>query len=105
MPLFGRRSVSVEFTKRAEEGIARMLSEAPVKQPLLGIQWASTGKDEKWILGVYERENFREGWIGVAGDLEFAVIQEWVLDMLENATVDLDDNDGRSMSVTARRPT
>ena len=96
MTLFGERHVNLQLTERAAVAIARLLRAAPVREPLLGIWLARHGADEpeRLSFGVYERADFREGWLGTSPQLQFAVIQDWLLDDLNNKILDYDESDG-----------
>ena len=49
------------------------------------------------MIGLYERDRVREGWLGIAGDFSFVVIQERLFDQLEGKTLDaILDAEGRS---------
>jgi hypothetical protein len=54
------------------------------------------------MIGLYERENVREGWLGIADAFQFVVIQEWLFDRLDGKTLDVAyDAEGRlRISVT-----
>jgi hypothetical protein len=107
MPIFGERRVNLQLTERAAAAIERFLADAPVQHPLLSIWWARHGETEaeRFSFGVYERADFREGWLGIAPQLQFAVIQDWLLDDLNDKVLDYDERDGKITLTEAAKTT
>jgi hypothetical protein len=91
--MFGERKVNLTLTTRAKKYIEQMKAEGPFATPVLGISWSrvSDQQHEKWVIGLYEREDMREGWMGVAPEFDFIVIQEWILEAVNNKVLDVSE--------------
>ena len=102
--MFGERHLSLQITDRARTWINDYTQRAGLRDPIPLFQWSRIrGEDnEQLMIGVYERGNVREGWLGIAGDFQFVVIQEWLFDRLDGKTLDaILDAEGRiRLSVT-----
>lgn len=89
--MFGERKVNLRLTERAKNYIEQFRARAGLPSPILSIKWAKWSDEpaERWIIGFNDRSRVREGWLGVTTEMEFVVIQEWVLDALEGKTLDV----------------
>jgi hypothetical protein len=89
--MFGERKVSLQFTERAKDYIERFKATAGLRDPILTIKWSKWSDEpfERWMIGFNDRSRVQEGWLGITPELEFVVIQEWVLDALEGKTLDI----------------
>ena len=69
------------------------MEKAQLRSPIFGVLWV--GKYDyprgKWISGLYDRADDIPGWLGIAPEFEFVVVQEWVLDKVDNKVLDIDD--------------
>ena len=94
--MFGKKNVALTMTERAREIVDAWGKSSKLNSPVIGIAWgrSSGASDDKFDLGFYEHANMPmiEGWLGIAPEFEFIVIQEWVLDALDNKTLDIDDH-------------
>lgn len=89
--MFGERKVNLRFTERARNYIDRFKATAGLRSPILSIKWAKWSDEpiERWIIGFNDRSRVQEGWLGITPEIEFVVIQEWILDALEGKTLDV----------------
>jgi hypothetical protein len=47
----------------------------------------------RWIIGFDDRDRVTrhgQGWFGITDDFEFHVLQEWILDVVDNRMLDID---------------
>jgi hypothetical protein len=72
------------------------MTKSNLRSPVLSIGWSRFNQEpgERWFVGFYDRKDVREGWLGVAPEFEFVVIQEWILDAVDNRVMDIDDDRG-----------
>ena len=93
--MFGERHVNLSVTDRAKTWIDRFKAQSGLRSPIVKLGWARWTDEsaDHWMIGLYDRNDVREGWLGIAPDLEFVVIQEWILDAVDNKTLDVADND------------
>jgi hypothetical protein len=97
--MFGERHLQLQLTDRARKWFDEYMSSSGLSNPIPMLQWSRVRgeSDEQLMIGLYERDRVREGWLGIAGDFSFVVIQEWLLDRLEGKTLDaILDAEGRS---------
>ena len=94
--MFGERKVNLLLTTRTQEFLDRFKAKSKLNSPILGIGWSRVSREttERWTIGLYDRKDVREGWLGIAPEFEFIVIQDWILDELDNKTLDFDDAAG-----------
>jgi len=94
--VFGERKVNLQLTERAKEFIERYKAKTNLKSPILSIGWAKFNREteERWYVGFQDRNDVREGWVGIAPDFEFVVVQEWILDQMDDRVLDIDDGRG-----------
>ena len=104
--MFGKRNVNLQLTPRAQEFVERFKLNSGLNSPILGIAWSrvSDEPNPRWTLGLYERQDVRDGWLGTAPEFDFVVIQEWALERLNNALLDFDEEAG-IVVVTPLEPT
>jgi|SRR5215831_924485 len=96
--MFGERHISLRLTDRAQEWIKNFTENAGLREPIPLLQWSRIRGEEheQLMIGVYERANVREGWLGIADGFQFVVIQEWLFDRLDGKTLDaILDAEGR----------
>jgi hypothetical protein len=96
--MFGERHLNLTLTPRAREWLETYKTKSGLKDPIPNIQWSRVRgeSEEQLMLGLYERGNVREGWLGIADDFRFVVIQEWLFDRLDGKTLDVVyDTEGR----------
>jgi|JI10StandDraft_1071094.scaffolds.fasta_scaffold161572_3 hypothetical protein len=93
--MFGERKINLHVTERAQAVITRWSKASKLPSPILGIKWSLVRghRRHKWGIGFYERSEVYEGWLGIAPDFEFIVVQEWLFDRIDNATLDIDDEE------------
>ena len=93
--MFGERRVDLQVTKRAKTVLDRWANASKLHSPILGIQWSLVKghKYHKWGVGFYERHDVSEGWLGIAPEFEFIVIQEWILDKVDKKILDIDEQE------------
>ena len=94
--MFGKRQINLQLTQRTKAFVDRFKLTSNLTNPILGITWSrvSDEPNERWTLGLYERQDVHEGWLGVAPEFDFVAIQEWIFDELENRTLDFDNATG-----------
>ena len=94
--MFGERKVNLQLTERTREFLNRFKAKSKLSSPILGIAWSQVSREttERWTIGLYDRKDVREGWLGIAPEFEFVVIQDWILGELDNKTLDFDDDAG-----------
>jgi len=101
--MFGTQKVNVTLTSRAKSRIDRDLALIKLRSPIFCLSWGTTAgrvngqwieSPLKWTIGYNERDTAveYEGWLGIADTFEFHVIQEWVLQAVDNRTLDIDEN-------------
>lgn len=96
--MFGERHLRLQLTDRARKWFDDYMSTSGLKDPIPCLQWSRVRGDshEQLMIGLYERDRVREGWLGIAGEFRFVVIQEWLFDQLEGKTLDaILDAEGR----------
>jgi len=93
--MFGERKVDLHVTERAKVVLERWAKDSKLQAPILGISWGIVKGHQhyKWRLGFYERKDVSEGWLGIAPDFEFIVIQEWVFDKIDKKILDIDEEE------------
>jgi hypothetical protein len=103
--MFGERKINLQLTQRTREFLDRFKAKSKLDSPILGISWSrvSNESNERWTIGLYDRKDVREGWLGIAPEFEFIVIQEWVLDELDDKVLDFDDARG-VVTIEAAQP-
>ena len=97
--MFGERHLTVHLTDQAREWIEQFKAKSGLRKPIPSFQWSRVRGEpkEKLMIGLYEMDNVQEGWLGIAGEFQFVVIQEWLFDRLDGKTIDVVlDADGRS---------
>lgn len=92
--MFGERKINLQITNRARDYIDRIKSSAQLKSPILSIKWAKWNDEprEHWVVGLQDRNRVQEGWLGITPEIEFVVIQEWILSALDGKTLDIDED-------------
>lgn len=94
--MFGERNVNLQMTSRTRAFVERFAAQLRLDDPLLTISSSRVHREsiERWVLSMCERRDVREAWIGHAPDFDFAVVQQWALDALDNQLLDFDDRTG-----------
>jgi hypothetical protein len=102
--MFGERHLTLALTPGAQQWIEDYKARSGLKNPIPTFHWSRVRGEpqEQLMIGLYERENVREGWLGIADAFQFVVIQEWLFDRLDGKTLDVAyDAEGRlRISVT-----
>jgi len=96
--MFGKRHLALQLTSHARKWIDDYKAKSGLRDPIPTIHWSRVRgeAEEQLMIGLYEYDNVREGWLGIAEDFQFVVIQEWLFDRLEGKTLDLiHDAEGR----------
>ncbi|HHJ15489.1 MAG TPA: hypothetical protein ENJ80_02210 [Gammaproteobacteria bacterium] len=86
-------TVGLVVTDRAKEIITKKMDASDLQSPIPGLIWGRWG-DEKgfnWQIGFYEESDILEGWLFDASSMQFYAYQEWLLDQLRGATLDIVD--------------
>ncbi len=89
--LLGEFESTLQITETALAWIKQNIDRSSVRSPIAGIifgKW-NTESAEHWTLGVYDR-NTVEGWLVKAPQLEFVIVQDFVLPKLNGKTLRVD---------------
>ena len=91
---FGERKIDLQVTERAQDVLDKQAEDTELSCPILGITWGKTGGHRyyKLDLGFFDGTEINEGWLGIAPDFDFIVIQEWILDRIDGKILDIDEN-------------
>jgi hypothetical protein len=94
--MFGEQKVNLRVTDRTRAFLDRFKARSRLDDPVLGISWGRVGHetDERWTIGLYDRKDLREGWLGIAPDFDFVVVQDWALKALDDKVLDFDEDTG-----------
>lgn len=102
--MFGKQHVDITLTERAKEWIESYKLTSGLHNPIVSIYWARVrGEPEhKWRIGLYERAEINEGWLGIAQDFQFIVLQDENFERLNHKVLDItyDPNNLLVISVT-----
>jgi len=104
LEMFGERKVNLQLSKRTQAYLERFKANSKLSDPVLGLAWAGIPgeTEERWTIGLYDRKDIREGWMGITPEFDFIVIQEWVLDQVDNKVLDFDERTG-TITLEAQR--
>lgn len=94
--MFGERRINLQLSVRAKDFIDRFKAKSNLSKPILALTWSgrSGQTEERWTIGLYDLPEVREGWLGVAPEFEFVVIQDWIFDKIDNKVLDFDEDTG-----------
>jgi len=87
-------SINLEVTQLAKERIHAKMLDCGLASPIPGLMWSkwSDQADYCWQIGFYERSEIFEGVILAASKTELYFFQEWLLEDLEGAVLDIEDD-------------
>jgi hypothetical protein len=91
--MHGELESNLEVPQSTLDWIQYRFSRSTVRNPILGIIWGkwTTEGDQHWSVGVYNRDT-AEGWIVRCPNLEFVIVQDFLLERLNGKILDIDEN-------------
>lgn len=91
LTLFGRKNVDLTLTPRALEKVTAWKNESKLESAIMSIGWGRWDHEaeDRWTIGFYEERMLVEGWVGIAPQIKFVTIQEWILDAVNGKTLDI----------------
>lgn len=103
--MFGEQHVDIKLTERAKEWIENYKSTSGLRDPIAGISWSRVRGEphHKWMIGLYERSHINEGWLGIAKDFQFIILQNEIIERLNHKVLDItyDQNNLLVISITS----
>lgn len=89
--MFGEQHLDLTLTERAKEWIKNYKSTSALQDPIVGISWSQVRGEphHKWMIGLYERAQINEGWLGIAQDFEFIILQDENFERLNHTILDI----------------
>ncbi len=86
--------IDLEVTQLAKERIDAKMLDCGLDSPIPGLMWSkwSDQVDYCWQIGFYERSQIFEGVILEASETELYVFQEWLLEDLKGAVLDIEND-------------
>jgi hypothetical protein len=96
--LRGELQCTLRLTEQAKGAVRRMLDDSGTPNATAGILWGKwqDERTEHWSIGLYDRKT-AEGWLVRSPDLEFIVIQDFIVERLDGKTLDID---GHQITIT-----
>jgi hypothetical protein len=90
----GTRNVRLMLTPRADTFIAEWKRKSGLDDPILDIGWGRWNheSDDHWMLGLHDRAKLGDdwpGWVGIAPEFVFVVINPSLFDRLEGCILDV----------------
>ena len=69
------------------------MRKSTVRNPIAGVIWGkwTTEEAEHWSIGVYDKETV-DGWLVRCPNLQFVVVQDFVVQKLNGKTLDIDQH-------------
>lgn len=91
--MLGQLDSTLRISERALRWITRILAKSTVRNPIAGVIWGkwTTEEAEHWSIGVYDRDTV-EGWLVRSPNLEFVVVQDFLIERLNGKVLDVDEN-------------
>lgn len=91
--LYGELGCTLRLSERAKLWIRRMIDESKLPNATAGILWGKWERDpsDYWSIGLYDKST-AEGWLVKSPDLEFVIVQDFLVERLDGKTLDIDGN-------------
>jgi hypothetical protein len=90
--MFGQQEVDLRLTERARQWIRDYIAHSALQAPIVGILFGhAEGGVDRLTIGLYDQGQLQEGWLAIAPELRFVVIQDWLLDRLDGSLLDIDE--------------
>ncbi|MEW8657562.1 MAG: hypothetical protein AB2603_04475 [Candidatus Thiodiazotropha endolucinida] len=86
--------ITLEITDIAVDLLQKRMSNSELHSPIPGLIWAMWSNEShyKWQIGFYEKDEIEEGFLIMADGLTLYVYQDWLLEYLDNSTLDIVNN-------------
>jgi hypothetical protein len=91
--MLGNLDSTLVVSQSALEWIQHTLRKSTVRNAIAGIIWGkwTTERAEHWSIGIYDKETV-EGWIVRCANLEFVVVQDFIVERLNGKTLRIDEH-------------
>lgn len=95
--LHGELQCTLRLTERAKAALGRMIGDSGTPNATAGILWGKwhNERSQHWSIGLYDLKT-AEGWLVKSPDLEFIVVQDFLIEKLDGKTLDID---GRQITI------